>query len=234
MATTDIVIEDVLSVLDSVSDVAIDVDPTRLGTSHTVTVAQVIAFTTSRGYEHFITVSELLEFQVDPTRAITDSLDLGQSVVAYIVRANANAGHGETDAIPPATQVEYDALVPTKVVSFAHASTSTVTLRAPIWGNKDKYEVVRIQEETRGKMLVVYQDPMWPKTQHLELEFDYMSRTQADELLIFIKATLGKNITYTDHFGQAWVGFITSPDAEFRQIGRNNISVELTFQGVAT
>ena len=61
-------------------------------------------------------------------------------------------------------------------------ATDTLVLRAPEFGNKDRLQFNRISRETRGGTLIVYADPMWPKTQTLVLTFSALKPAQAEAL----------------------------------------------------
>jgi len=76
--------------------------------------------------------------------------------------------------------------------------TMTVTLRGPELDNKDRLRFQRINRETRGRTLVVFADPIWPKVQQLTLEFIGLEEDEAQSLLSFITATLGKEVGLRD------------------------------------
>jgi len=78
------------------------------------------------------------------------------------------------------------------------ARTITVTLREPEFDNKDRLRFQRINRETRGGTLIVFADPIWPKVQQLTLEFTSLKEEEAQSLLTFIAATLGKEVGLRD------------------------------------
>jgi len=112
------------------------------------------------------------------------------------------------------------------------APTMTVTLRGPELDNKDRLRFQRINRETRGGTLVVFADTIWPKVQQLTLEFTGLEENEAQSLLSFIAATLGKEIGLRDWENRHWAGVITSPDEPIIRNGRHNISTALEFEGV--
>ena len=112
------------------------------------------------------------------------------------------------------------------------APTITVTLREPEFDNKDRLRFQRINRETRGGTLIVFSDPIWPKVQRLTLEFTSLKEEEAQSLLTFIKATLGREIGLRDWENRHWAGVIVSPDEPIIRNGPHNISTALEFEGV--
>ena len=80
--------------------------------------------------------------------------------------------------------------------------TTTVELRAPELGNKNRLEFQRINRKTRGGTLIVWADNQWPKNETMTLDIRGLSETKAQELLTFITASLGQEIGITDWEGQ--------------------------------
>jgi len=112
------------------------------------------------------------------------------------------------------------------------APTMTVTLRGPELDNKDRLRFQRINRETRGGTLVVFADLIWPKVQQLTLEFVGLEEDEAQSLLTFIGATLGKEVGLRDWENRHWAGVIISPDEPVMRNGPHNISTALEFEGV--
>jgi len=109
--------------------------------------------------------------------------------------------------------------------------TMTVALRGPELDNKDRLRFQRINRETRGGTLVVFADPIWPKVQQLILEFVGLEENEAQSLLSFITATLGKEVGLRDWENRHWAGVIVSPDEPIIRNGPHNISTALEFEG---
>jgi hypothetical protein len=116
------------------------------------------------------------------------------------------------------------------VYPAAGAVTDSVTLRAPQFGNRDRIGINRINRETRGGTLVVYADPIWPKTQTLVLSFAGLTRGEAVNLLTFYETYLGDEIGLLDWEHRYWKGVITQPDAVI-QDGRDSYSASFEFEG---
>ena len=110
--------------------------------------------------------------------------------------------------------------------------SDTLTLRSPELGNKDRLSFNRISRETRGGTLVVYADPIWPKTQVQVLSFTGLTETQAADLLNFMSNHLGLEIGFVDWERRLWKGIITNPTDAVTQDGRGAMfSASLEFEG---
>lgn len=106
----------------------------------------------------------------------------------------------------------------------------TVTLRDPDFGDTDTIESRRIQRKSRGGDLIMYRDPMWPKTETFTFEFSYLKRQDLMNLVLFIEETLGQEITLTDYNGRVFQGIITTPSEELAQSGLENFTTKFSFQ----
>jgi hypothetical protein len=118
-------------------------------------------------------------------------------------------------------------------VQFAYPLTSvthTLTLRGPELGNRERMQFQRINRETRGGTLIVFADPIWPKNDHLVMDFVGLSETETNQVRSFIKTTLGKQVTLRDWEGRNWVGVIVSPNNPIVRDGAlcmNTVAIEL-------
>lgn len=96
--------------------------------------------------------------------------------------------------------------------------TTTLTLRVPNLNNKLVPKISRIQTLSRGNTLVVYRDPIWPKSTILNWAFEGLTGDEAEACLAFSKLTCGKIIKLTDYESRVLRGILTNP--------RNPISQE--------
>jgi hypothetical protein len=103
-------------------------------------------------------------------------------------------------------------------------------LRKPDFGDSDSYEPFRVSRESRGGDLQVYQDPMWPTTEVLSFKFSYLDPDVVEDLLVFLKATAGAEITLKDHFGRTWQGFVITPAGDVVQEKRTTKTAAFKFQ----
>jgi len=122
--------------------------------------------------------------------------------------------------------------VPFQLVYPATGTASdSVTLRAPNLGNKDRLAFNRISRETRGGTLIVYADPMWPRTQTLVLQFSGLLRTEALALLQFMETHLGQEIGLVDWEHRYWKGGIVNTTDPAVQDGRDRFTAGFEFEG---
>jgi hypothetical protein len=105
------------------------------------------------------------------------------------------------------------------------------TFRNPQMGNTDEISFQRVNRRTRGGDLNLFRDEDWPKTEVLNLTFNFTTEAEARLLLNFIRATIGQEINYRDHENRLWYGVIQNPDAEMVQPGRNTYQIAVSFEG---
>lgn len=111
------------------------------------------------------------------------------------------------------------------------SATDTIELRPPNLGNKDRLSFDRINRESRGGSLTIYADPDWPKTQTLALSFSSLYRTEAYELIRFIRDHLGLEVKLSDWEQRVWKGVITTPNEPVVQDGKDSFSASFEFEG---
>ena len=106
-----------------------------------------------------------------------------------------------------------------------------VVLRKPEFGNKDRLHFNRISRETRGGTLIVFADPMWPKTQTLVLTFAALRPDQAFNLQRFMETYLGLEIGLMDWEGRQWTGVIVNPNDPVVQDSKYSYTASFEFEG---
>lgn len=110
-------------------------------------------------------------------------------------------------------------------------SMYSVSLPSPEFGNQEELGLTRIQRETRGGDLIVYSDPIWPKTKVFKMQFAGCDVTQRDDFFELVEASLGKVVTFADHEGNSHTGFIKNPQAPATHLFREKgIVLEFEFQ----
>lgn len=230
MATFDYEVNDLFQINTAIAE-SVTAFP-NIGTANSaITVTQTIEAIRETPNITEVTVSQSIVTGGDIGKAATDTLTITQKITGVLVYAGrGSSSSGGSAFVDPAAAIVYGNLATNTTVSFVHGAT-TITLRVPDWGDRDKYEVVRIQEESRDKTLIIYQDPIWPTTEILTLTFKFLSQTTIDSLLDFLADTNGAKVDYHDHFGRHWQGYILTPEAPVHQVGRNNFSITLEFQG---
>lgn len=103
--------------------------------------------------------------------------------------------------------------------------------RSMNYGDIDRLAFDRIVRETRGGTLHVYADPIWPKTESLLFSISSIRRAKAYEVLDFLVAHLGREITLTTHEGRQWVGFVTNPNEAVTEDRPNSYTITIEFEG---
>jgi hypothetical protein len=111
------------------------------------------------------------------------------------------------------------------------APADIVVLRKPEFGNKDRLHFDRISRETRGGTLIVFADPMWPKTQTLVLTFAALRPDQAFNLQRFMETYLGLEIGLMDWEGRQWTGVIVKPNDPVVQDSKYSFTASFEFEG---
>jgi len=194
----------------------------RMATS-TLALDQQASFTINR----FVSAGSILSLHQVVNLILVEGC-VGRSYTPFV---------GSTDdpnaPIPPSTTVPIlERVEGVQLYWPVDVPMMTVTLRGPELDNKDRLRFQRINRETRGGTLVVFADPIWPKVQQLTLEFVGLEEDEAQSLLSFIAATLGKEVGLRDWENRHWAGVIVSPDEPIIRNGPHNISTALEFEGV--
>jgi hypothetical protein len=110
--------------------------------------------------------------------------------------------------------------------------TDSVTLRRmPNLGNKDRLGFNRVLRETRGGTLIVFADPIWPKTQTLVLNFSSLLRSETQQLLSFFENHLGVEVGLMDWEHRYWRGIIMTPESPVIEDTRGRFSASFSFEG---
>jgi hypothetical protein len=133
---------------------------------------------------------------------------------------------------PPSTTVP--TLTSSHSIVLSHpfdSPTLSMTLRAPLFGNRDRLTNQRIHRESRGGTLIVYSDPQWPKVYTLVMDFAVLSEETAQDYLDFLAATLGKEIRLVDHESRHWRGVLIQPDDPITRNKRCDLSASFVFEG---
>lgn len=98
-------------------------------------------------------------------------------------------------------------------------------------GDIDRLAFDRIVRETRGGTLHVFADPLWPKTETLVFSLSAVRRTKAHQVIDFMLAHLGREITLETHEGRQWSGFILNPGEAVVEDRPNSYTISVEFEG---
>ena len=186
-----------------------------------------------------ITLSDEATLVRDGQRSAVDDLEISHAVGFSLIRENTDerfspfVGASTQANVPLPVDVTQPTLIPGNVsLAFpADSPTTTLELRAPMFGNRDRLSAQRINRPTRGGTLKVFSDPQWPNNHTLVMEFTALTDEQVAAYLDFVAASLGKEIKLTDHEGRDWRGVITEPEEPIVRNGRKNNSASLVFEG---
>lgn len=181
---------------------------------------------------------------VQPSRGLDSTLNLSQSVT--LVRDVAFAGATQIGFVQNVAVWKHNSLAPVitipTVPTFSPVVLTgagrTITLRVPLFGNSDSLELSRVQRNSRAGDLIIWRHPNWPKAEKWKYAFENLTERQSKDFLSFIDATLGQEITLTDHEGVSWTGIIVTPESPVSQEGPDagvrcgGFNCEFEFQGV--
>ena len=190
------------------------VDHPALGHTAEVVLVKVVSGNITLTHTATLTIDRAL-------LPVTDTLNLGQAVAFVLVSGDVLhqyrpfVGEGPADApTPPSATcpMPVPGIGTTRLCYPVTSPTVFVNLRSPEYGNKDRLSFNRISRETRGGTLVVYADPIWPKTQTMVLTFRGLTYSQVQAYLTFIDAHLGEEVGFVD-----WEGFYYNPGRQDRR-----------------
>lgn len=108
-------------------------------------------------------------------------------------------------------------------------ATTSILLRTPNFGDRDRNQYNRVNRESRGGALTVFRDPKWPKERTLVIDFSGIKDSEVDSIITFLENTLGQLVGFRDWNGRVWFGLITNPDSAIVRTGkdRNDIALEM-------
>jgi len=198
-------------------------DPLNQAVESTVSVGWTVAHDRLTAFPpQGVAVGQTILANLSLVRTLSDQLVFSESVATWI---------DKYAYIDPSTLNYIAGLTRPSEVQFSW-SGNTVNIRKPEFGDTDEYSVFRVDRTNRGGDLQIFQDPMWPKTEILDMEFQHVDATTAVDMLTFCVTSLGQSVTFKDHVGRTWAGYILTPASEIVQKGRFNYAIKLQLQGV--
>jgi hypothetical protein len=141
------------------------------------------------------------------------------------------------NSIPEAVQppsATAPTLVPQDTITLFYPTvtpTSSVEIRAPELGDRDRLEMLRINRESRGGTLQVFADLTWPKVQVLALQFTGLTEAEAASVQAFFASTLGLEVGLTDWEGRTWHGIVVTPNEPLIRSRRGIVDISFEFDG---
>lgn len=128
-------------------------------------------------------------------------------------------GNTNITAMPatmPLTLVSRD----TVLLEYPYSSpTTTLELKVPQLNDIKLLEFSRIQRRSRGNTLVIARKSYWPKSNTFNIAFSSLTAAERDEIIAFVRLTLGKEIKYTDYESQEHKAIIINPSNPITQEG---------------
>ena len=183
---------------------------------HSLSIAPSIIGSTFKNNENAIKLSDKIKSSVNPFRQMPETLTLHDLAVAVLTGINWQNPTNPSTA-PQAT-------------IMLSCGSNSITLRVPMFGNTENYNQTRVQRYSRGGDLIVFNDPMWPNSDVIHFEFEYLSIADSVALLTFIDESLGRSITMVDYLGVSKVGYIITPADEVTQPKVRGFSAKFDFQ----
>lgn len=202
------------------------VSPLNKGQIDNITISQTIEFEIIKSTGDLIMIGQSIGINIDRDRLLTSTVNAQQTLVGYIDRGV--SGNSGDVFIDPAIVAFEASLTPVTTVSFT--GLSAITLRKPSFGDTNTYEQIRVQRNTLGGGLEIYRDSFWPDTTTFTMTFDWLSQSEASLFQALIEGNLGRKITFLDHFGQSWLGYLSSPEASIVQPKVVGFTINVTFQ----
>ena len=109
----------------------------------------------------------------------------------------------------------------------------SLTLPTPIFNDTHSLHLTRVQRESRGGTQIVFSDPIWPKVETFDWNFEGLTKAQRDNFLDFLNNTLGLEITITDWEERTWTGiFIKTQDETSEVLRECGYTINITFEGI--
>jgi len=99
----------------------------------------------------------------------------------------------------------------------ARNPTDSITLRNPVLGNSDQFDVKTRFRKSMDNTLRSYKATSEMHT--LLMQFVDLDKTKIDELLTFFKNSGGNEIKLVDHRGTTWRGYIINQPIEASTVG---------------
>jgi hypothetical protein len=102
------------------------------------------------------------------------------------------------------------------MITLSCSGAGTINMRNPDLGNKDSYNRTRISSKTRNNELLIGGPDYWPKDLTITIQISTMISNEVNVLIDFLRKSLGKQITYTDHEFNTFTGYITTPSPDIK------------------
>lgn len=207
-----------LSVSDTLSltDIGVKVDPAESD----LNFQQFVSVGKSSILNSVMLLTDVVQTENEFIRALSDT-DFLEDATAYFIDNpcvtkvyNQFEGSGSADGIPE-EPLTFDAEFMLETLS---GPKEKLYLRSPETDDRHRIGYTRINRETRGGELSIYQDSNWPSVDTLLFTIVALSDGKGDcpdkinDLLDFFQTNLGIEIMLHDWEGISWRGIITTPN----------------------
>lgn len=169
------------------------------------------------------------------TLTLSEGLSFSIELVDIECRYSPFVGTNTDPNAPPPPPTTYQAAGGTAGFRLQFPETGAVTdevlIRDPSFGNKDRLHFSRVNHETRGGTLIIYADPIWPKTENQIFSFSHLKTAKKDEIEAFIEGHLGVEIRLIDHEDRLWRGVIIQVQDPMVEDLKDRFTMSFEFEG---
>lgn len=129
---------------------------------------------------------------------------------------------GNSNITPMPADLPYTPVArPTILLEYPYAApTLTLELRTPEFNDIGLLEFSRVQKRSRGNTLILYRDPIWPKSKTFNFSIRALTQVSRDEIIAFCRASIGQWVKFTDWRSQEHKVIILNPSNSITQEGR--------------
>lgn len=190
-----------------------------------------------RGCTNALALEQTLVLNISKIQSLSQTLNLGNYTVALI-----DGNWQFTGVYTPVDVLSYDPSqlqTPPVANHKVQLISDTEVLEYDIvdYGDQDTIEHTRISRRTRNEELIIFRDPVWPKTETLKFKLTDLSDTQGKQTLAFLAKNLAATVRLTDWIGVRWSGVIVNPETQLvqsirdQECGSGRYDIEIEFQG---
>ncbi len=182
-----------------------------------LTFEQTVSGYSGQDIDSLLTLTQSVAYNIVKLVNVSNTLTLTSQQASY-EDSSCSCSYGD------------DPILHSKTVTFSLNSLA-VTLRSPEFNNTEKITQNRIMRRSRAGDLIIFRDSQWPATEVLHMDFAYLTSKQSQDLLNFMRETIGLAIKFVDNEQRTWNGFIMTPATQVAEQLRNCFSTTLEFQG---
>lgn len=191
----------------------------------TILFTETVTFIVSKHAQDTLVLTEAVIAAGTYNRSVTDTLSLGESLIGKVFKyCNADFNPSPGLGIRNQTTFSYPYTSPTIIVN----------LRNPNFDNVHRQDMNSVVRRTRGGKQVNFREATWLKFDYLQLQFEGLSRAQADSLIELLEVSAADELKLIDWENRTWKGFIISdPNEVIEGIDDGcHYTASLKFEGV--